>query len=288
MIVSIVQNVVNIAASLTFVFGLGMKVEGVALGTLVAQWVGLGVALLGLRKYTTIKTLRSLKSLRTQRATGEFFKVSSDIFLRTLLLVSVMFFFTSAGARQGDTVLAVNSLLLQFSLLFSYAMDGFAFAAEAMCGKFYGARDRIRFQRTVRAVFVWGAVLVAVFTTVYAFGGQDFLRLLTDEEGVVQASADYLPWAVMLPLCGVAAFVWDGVFIGTTATRQMLVASFSAALLFFGCYYIFDVLDLIGTNHVLWLSYLLFLAMRGVVQTFYYKSLSAPEHFGCPVSERAS
>lgn len=271
MIVSIVQNVINIAASLLFVLGFGMKVEGIALGTVVAQWSGvaLGVALLH-SGYDVTLSVRSFKSSVSVQTTGGFFAVNRDIFLRTLFLVAVMFFFTSAGARQGDTLLAVNTLLLQFSLIFSYVMDGFAFAAEAMCGKFYGARDLLHLRQTVRSVFVWGAALVVVFTAVYVFGGEGFLRLLTDEEDVVQASTDYLPWAVLLPLCGMAAFVWDGVFIGTTWAWQMLVATLIAAFLFFGCYYLLLLLNVAGTNHVLWLAYLLFLVMRGVVQSVYY------------------
>ncbi|MBR3444124.1 MAG: MATE family efflux transporter [Bacteroidaceae bacterium] len=298
MIVSVVQNVVNIAASSLFVFVFGMKVEGIALGTVVAQWTGLGVALLmqnhfghGLSQsnlnhqsnpnHPSIPNHQSgptpqisrHSSLRELLPSRNFFAVSLDIFLRTLFMVVVMFFFTSIGARQGDTVLAVNSLLLQFALLFSYVMDGFAFAAEAMCGKFYGAANQGALRRTVRRVFVWGAGLVAVFTAVYTLGGQDFLRLLTDEETVVEASADYLPWAALLPVCGVAAFVWDGVFIGTTKSREMLISSLVAALLFFGCFYALTLLARIPVNHALWLSYLLFLLMRGVVQTLYYPRL---------------
>ncbi len=298
MIVSVVQNVVNIAASSLFVFVFGMKVEGIALGTVVAQWTGLGVALLMQNHFGHGLSQNNLNhqsnpnnpsipnhqsgptpqisrhsSLRELLPSRNFFAVSLDIFLRTLFMVVVMFFFTSIGARQGDTVLAVNSLLLQFALLFSYVMDGFAFAAEAMCGKFYGAANQGALRRTVRRVFVWGAGLVAVFTAVYTLGGQDFLRLLTDEETVVEASADYLPWAVLLPVCGVAAFVWDGVFIGTTKSREMLISSLVAALLFFGCFYALTLLARIPVNHALWLSYLLFLLVRGVVQTLYYPRL---------------
>lgn len=294
MLISIVQNVVNIVASFAFVFGLDMKVEGVALGTLVAQWTGLGMGLWLVKKVTA--------PLRTPPAGGEAITVVDevnvsdsqpsppiggsrrgavyiDIFLRTFFMVAVMFFFTSAGARQGDTVLAVNSLLLQFSLLFSYVMDGFAYAAEAMCGKFYGAGDRQAFRRTVQAVFVWGGGLVVVFTSVYALGGLDFLRLLTDDAAVVTASNVYLPWATLLPLCGVAAFVWDGVYIGTTRTRQMLVSSAIAAVLFFGCYVVLTRLFTEKANHMLWLAYLLFLLTRGVVQTIYYGRLFSPEQF---------
>lgn len=280
MVISIVQNVINIATSLLFVFGFGMNVKGIALGTVVAQWSGLGLGVILLRQgYAGVWSVRALRSMQLLRSADGFFAVNRDIFFRTVFLVAVMFFFTSAGARQGDTILAVNALLLQFSLIFSYVMDGFAYAAEAMCGKFYGAQDGVNFRRTVRNVFVWGVVLVVVFTALYAFGGQDFLRLLTDDESVVQASRDYLPWATLLPFMGMAAFVWDGVFVGTTWSREIFIATLIAALVFFACYYALLAVDCMGTNHALWLAYLLFLLMRGVVQTIYYKPLFASERF---------
>ena len=196
-----------------------------------------------------------------------FFGVNRDIFLRTLCLVAVNFYFLSAGASQGAVVLAVNTLLMQLFTLYSYVMDGFAYAGEALCGKHYGARNHKEFGRTVRRLFAWGAALTAAYTLVYAVGGTGFLALLTDEPNVVAAAADYAPWAVLIPVCGLAAFIWDGVFIGTTNTRGMFAATAVAMLVFFAVY-----LSLRGVwhNHALWLAFLAYLAARGAVQSAIY------------------
>ena len=266
MVISISQNVVNIVASLALVYGLGMKVEGVALGTVVAQYAGLLMAMAMLvryyRRYITIR-LCSLKEFIP------FLRVNSDIFLRTLCLVAVNLYFTSAGARQGATILAVNALLLQLYLLFSYIMDGFAYAGEALCGRFWGARDNKAFREVVGRLFMWGAGMTVLFTTLYVVGGMPFLRLLTDEETVVQAAREYVWWAWLIPVAGVAAFVWDGIFIGITQTRGMLVSAAVASVVFLaGVVWLMPVMG----NHGLWLSMLLYLAVRGIVQSVIFRS----------------
>lgn len=277
MVVAIFQNVVNMVVSLFLVVVCGMKVEGVALGTLIAQWSGFLLALGLCWKYygKTIKRYRLTPDL-SQRGEGRenlsvFFRVNRDIFLRTLCLASVMLFFTSAGSRSGDIILAVNTLLMQFYLLFSYVMDGFAFAGEALSGKRKGAGNYVALHATVRRLFRWGAVLTVAFTVVYVLCGQLFVSLLTDDGQVRAASADYLPWAVAVPAFGVMAFLWDGVFIGMTLTRGMLVSSFVATLLFFALYVLlFPVLG----NHGLWIAFMVYLFMRGVIQTFWFRYVS--------------
>ena len=264
MAVAITQNVVNIAASLSFVYWGGMKVEGVALGTLVAQWAGFVMGLcLWFRHYGHLRRF-SLEGLWQREAMKRFFAVNRDIFLRTLCLVAVTMFFTSAGAAQGEIILAVNTLLMQLFTLFSYIMDGFAYAGEALSGRYIGARNPKAFQDTVRHLFLWGGMMVLLFTGMYALGGNAFLGLLTDEPEVIAASGDYFLWALLIPVAGMAAFVWDGVFIGATATRGMLMAMAAAALCFFGLYY--GLRELWG-NHALWLAFVTYLAMRGVMQT---------------------
>ena len=260
MYISILQNVTNIIVSLLLVYGLGMKVEGVALGTVIAQYVGLltGIVLLP-------------KGVRKIEPGGEgvesFFRINRDIFLRTLFLVGVNLCFTAIGARQGATILAVNTLLMQLYLLFSYVMDGFAYAGEAVGGRYWGAHKWESFMATVRRLFVWGAMMTALFTAVYVLGGESFLRLLTDEPSVVEASRDFVWWAYLIPVAGVAAFVWDGVFIGITASRGMLLSAIIAATTFFTGVFVF--VPSLG-NHGLMLSMLLFLLMRGVVQTWLF------------------
>lgn len=269
MMVAITQNVVNIAASLLFVFALGMKVEGVAFGTLIAQYGGFFIALfMALRNRMLRFRLGFWLSTSWNRdAMRRFFSVNRDIFFRTLCLVSVMFFFTSAGSWQGEIVLAVNTLLMQMYMLFSYVMDGFAYAGEALGGRCYGAADRKALRATVRQLFLWGAFMTLGFTLVYALGGEAFLSLLTDEPNVISAASSYFFWAMLLPVAGVSAFIWDGVFIGCTATRDMLMSMFAASVTFFLLYY---GLRSHYANHALWLAFLLFLFVRGLAQTILF------------------
>ena len=268
MFVSIFQNVVNIAASLFLVYGCGMKVEGVALGTLTAQYAGVGLSLFLLSKYYSRLT-------KYFKRTGlfnfvkmlDFFRINSDIFMRTVCLVAVNFYFMAAGSRQGTIILAVNTLLMQLFILFSYFLDGFAFAGEALCGKHYGASNPVAFRLTVRRVMIWGWITACVFSVLYFVGGEAFLKILTDESQVVHAASPYFPWAIVVPLVGVTAFVWDGVFIGITATRGMLLSSVVATVLFFVVFLLFR--EGMG-NHALWLAFVIFLATRSVVQTLIF------------------
>lgn len=305
MVIAITQNVVNIMVSLVLVFGVGMRVEGVASGTLIAQWCGfLMGAFLCWRRYfgkePITKDIQPLRyylyptsnthqpspinpqpsTLNPQPSTFNlppspitykaFFSINRDIFLRTLCMVSVMMFFTSAGSWQGEVVLAVNTLLMQLYLLVSYIMDGFANAGEALSGRFYGAGDSDALKTTVRRIFFWGIITAAVFTVTYVTGGKPFLRLLTDEPSVVEASTSYVWWAYLVPFCSVAAFMWDGIFIGLTASRQMLQSMFVAAVTFFLVYFIAT--KYLG-NHGLWLAFLCYMFVRGVVQTLLYPSI---------------
>jgi MATE family multidrug resistance protein len=267
MLVAIVQNLVNIIVSLALVFGLGLRIEGVAIGTLVAQWSGFALALWLRRSIVVPPAISAEKPAVTWSA---FFTVNRDIFLRTVCLVAVNLFFTSAGARQGDMVLAVNTLLMTFFTLFSYVMDGFAFAGEALSGKAWGAGDRVTLRATVRRLLLWGVIMVLLFTLVYLLGGTRFLELLTDDRRVIAAATPYFFWACLIPVAGMAAFVYDGIFIGLTATRGMLLSSVAATALFFlvflGGSRLFTAHATFPPNHFLWLAFILYLAMRGLMQ----------------------
>lgn len=266
MYIAITQNIVNIIASLSLVYLCGMKVEGVALGTLIAQYAGLFMGLaLWWKHYGKLKRfLKVGKNIWQKEAMYRFFQVNRDIFLRTLCLVAVTLFFTSAGASQGEIILAVNTLLMQLFTLFSYVMDGFAYAGEALSGRYIGARNREAFTDTVRHLFGWGVVMAVLFTLVYALGGNAFLGLLTDDKEVIAAADTYFYWALAVPAVGIAAFIWDGIFIGATATRGMLLSMATAAASFFVLYY---GLHPVLANHALWLAFLTYLLMRGVMQT---------------------
>ena len=270
MLVAILQNVVNIAVSLLLVLGFEWKIEGVATGTLVAQWSGFAIAMalawqeIRHKIPTSDRQARHVGKAITQlQAWKRFFSVNSDIFFRTLCLVAVNTAFTSAGGRQGATMLAVNTLLMTMFTLFSYVMDGFAYAGEALSGKYYGASDWHGLKDVARRLFVFGGLMTVLFTAVYAIGGRNFLVLLTDQRQVIEAAEPYLPLVWLIPLAGVTAFIMDGIFIGLTATKGMLVSSVLAAACFFAVYFLTR--DSIG-NSGLWLAFLLFLAMRGIVQ----------------------
>ena len=270
MFIAITQNVVNIVASLSFVYLLDMKIEGVALGTLIAQYAGLFMAsLLWLRYYGRLKIAFRWREIIGKTAMKRFFQVNSDIFFRTLCLVAVTTFFTSTGARQGDVVLAVNTLLMQLFTLFSYIMDGFAYAGEAMTGRYVGARNNTGLQRMIRLLFRWGWGLSLSFTILYMIGGQDFLGLLTNDTTVINAAGSYYYWVLAIPLAGFAAFLWDGILIGATATRLMLYSMLVASGMFFLIYYIFYAL--MG-NHALWMAFLIYLSLRGIMQWILWHS----------------
>ena len=263
MYIAITQNIVNIVASLCFVYLLDMKVAGVAAGTLNA---GFFMALwLYMRYYHTLHKRIVWKEIIQRQAMYRFFQVNRDIFFRTLCLVMVTMFFTSAGAAQGEVVLAVNTLLMQLFTLFSYIMDGFAYAGEALAGRYIGAKNQTGLRSTVHHLFYWGLGLSFLFTLLYSVGGKSFLGLLTNDISVIAASDSYFYWALIIPLAGFSAFLWDGIFIGATATRQMLYSMLVASASFFGIYYGFH--SLLG-NHALWLAFLVYLSLRGIVQTF--------------------
>ena len=266
MYVAITQNIVNILASLVLVYGFGMKIEGVAIGTLVAQYAGLLMAAwLWTSHFKRLLPYVQLQTLLAKGAIRRFFQVNRDIFLRTLCLVAVTMYFTSAGAAQGEVILAVNTLLMHFFTFFSYIMDGFAYAGEALVGKHLGANDRPALRQMVHQLFVWGIVLSLVFTLVYGIGGKVFLGLITNEQSVITASSAYFYWVLAIPLAGFAAFLYDGIFIGATATRWMLYAMSIATTAFFLIYYGFR--GAMG-NHALWLAFITYLALRGIVQGF--------------------
>ena len=264
MYIAITQNIVNIAASLCFVYLFHMKVAGVAWGTLTAQYAGFLMALLLWRRYYGgLKKHVAWHEVLKKEAMLRFFQVNRDIFLRTLCLVIVTLFFTSAGAAQGEIVLAVNTLLMQLFTLFSYIMDGFAYSGEALVGKYVGANNRSALYRTVRLLFIWGVGLSTGFTLLYFFGGKSFLGLLTNETSVIREAGNYFYWVLAIPLTGFAAFLWDGIFIGATATRQMFYSMLVASGSFFLVYY--SLHEWMG-NHALWLAFIVYLSLRGIMQ----------------------
>ncbi len=266
MFMALVTNIVNIAMSLIAVFGFGLKIEGVAIGSAVAQWSGF---IFGLA-YALLRYKPQCPKLRTIFAGNDFrrfFSVNIDIFLRTLCLVIVSVAFTRTGSQQGVDILASNAVLLQFFLLFSYFIDGFAFAGEALAGKYAGRRDSMSLSRLVMSLTRIGIGMAMGFSALYLLVGDGIVAILTNDAEVRGVCNRYLLWASAVPLAGTMAFVWDGIFIGLTRTRMMLFSMLVATAIFFVACALASSLG----NHGLWLAFILYLATRGLMQTVMYR-----------------
>ncbi len=266
MCIAITQNVVNIAVSTLLVFGCHLKIEGVALGTLISQYTALLLAVIFCLTKFDVKQHFELKAILDINTLKRFFQINRDIFLRTLCLIAVTTYFTSAGSTQGELTLAANTLLMQFFIIFSYFMDGFAYAGEALGGRYFGAHDRLNFQRVTRCLFAWGGALSVLFFFIYFLSGTSLLHLLTNDSQVINRAQQYLPIIYFIPLISFAAFLFDGLYIGTTATRYMLISMFCASAAFF---VLINVCTL--SNTLLWLAFLVYLGGRGLMQAFLFK-----------------
>lgn len=263
--IAIIQNIMNILISATLVFGFDLKVKGVATGTLSAQYLSFLLAVfIWLRHYHSLLLFFDWRAAFKRRKIITFFHVNSDIFFRTSCIVGVNFFFTSAGAREGTTLLAVNTLLMQFYLMYSYIIDGYAYAAEAMVGSAIGACDKLYMRSSIKALLTWAFGVTLFFTCAYALFGKALIRLLTNNADVISASSGYFYWVLLIPVAGFSAFLWDGVLVGAIRSRAMLGATLGATAFFFLCYF---TTQPYLQNHALWLSFIIYLLMRGALET---------------------
>jgi MATE family multidrug resistance protein len=269
MIISVSVNVINIALSLAFVFLVDMGFNGVALGTMLSNWCGVAISLWFITRYYDGR-LPSIKrdDLLKVSGMGRFFKVNTDIMLRSACVMSVSLSVTAIGAQLGAMTLAANAIMMQFFILFSYFMDGFAFAAEALSGRFAGAKDLPMLRKSVGYLAVWALGVALMFTVVYVFGYQYIVRFITSEQDVVAVVVDHSLWLQLIPIVTVAAFIFDGVYIGLTATRRMLWVTLSSALLFFAICFLHiggDNLFALPDNDTLWVGFLAYLLLRGLL-----------------------
>lgn len=266
MYISIGVNVVNLIFCLWFALGLGWGIVGVAWGTVVAQYSGLvlSIVLWGVYYRRFLRYIRIRECLKLD-ALLAFFKINRDIFLRTACIVVVYTFFTSASSGMGDTMLAVNTLLMQLFTLFSYLMDGFAYAGESLAGRYTGAHNVQALNRCVRLLLVWGGVVAVLYTGIYAFGWRSVLSLFTESPAILSEAGGYVGWLIAIPLVAFIPFTIDGILIGATRTAVMRDSVFLSTALFFAVYYGFR--SVIG-NNALWAAFLLFLIARGILQYF--------------------
>ncbi len=271
MLISVLINIVNIAGSFILVRHFGLQEKGVALGSVIAQYTGLILAIiLFLYKYKNTLSYFKLKAILVAERFKSFLNVSGDIFIRTWCVIAVFTFFTSKSAEYGDTTLAANSALLQFLFLFSYFLDGFAYAAEAIIGKYFGAKKKTKLIEASKKLFYWGIFFGVSFSLVYAIAGKHLLRFFTNNSAVLQEASQYLIWQVFIPLASFASFIWDGIYIGSTASKAMRNTMLIASIGFF--FIPFYSLNSIIQVNALWLGMILFMFSRGALQTIIAKS----------------
>lgn len=272
LIIALIVNLSNIVLNLLFVFQFNMNVEGVALGTVISQYLGVVVSIILIsRKYR--KTLHQfvIAKIIAKDKLVKFFQVNVDIFFRTLLLIFVISFFTAKSAEINDEILAANFILMQLWLIIAYGVDGFAFAAESLVGRFFGANDVRNLRKTVKYSFFWGLSLAGLLSIIYFLFGREILSIYTIQENVISAALIFLPWIIISPIINSISFIWDGVYFGVTATRQMLYSMIISTLIFFlPIYYLTK--DVLG-NHSIWFSLTAFMVMRGLTLTLYSRKI---------------
>ncbi len=263
MVVSIVGNVVNVASSLWFVFGLDMGVAGIAWGTVVAQYTSLIITLLIIvvRYGEWVKQLSLRESLKMEPLV-RFFRINSDAFLRTLCVCAVYTCFTAFSARFGDTILATNELLMNLFMLFSYMLDGFCYAAESLTGRFIGERNAVSLKRCIRLLALWCAGVAALYIVAYVFWWEPILGIFTSSPTIMACAEEYIWWIVMVPLVGFIPFLIDGILIGATKTRIMRNTTFFALVAFFA---LFFALEWTLGNRALWIAFIGFIVVRFVL-----------------------
>lgn len=267
LMILLLTNSVNIVLDLWFVIGLGMTSNGVALASVIADYSALAFGgFLVLHQLGHLEGTFQRQRLLVLSAYSALFNVNANLFVRTLGLLFAMAFFTAQGARQGDTVLAANAVLLQFIMLTSYALDGFAHAAESLVGRAYGRRNWQEFANTVRATARFSFWTAAVATLAFAVGGNALIALLTGLDEVRTTAAIYLPWMVAMPLLAVWSYLLDGVFIGTSAVREMRNSIFIGLAIYLPTWWLTQGLG----NHGLWLAFTLFTLARSAVLISYY------------------
>ena len=231
MAVDILVNGVNMLTSYLLAVHAGMGVEGVAMGTLVAQYSGLLLAFLFL-----VWRYRFTLEKRVLSARGEWsrlIRLNGNLFIRSLCFMVVYVGFTSLAGHYGDTQLAVSSILMKLFMLFSYFVDGFAYAGEALVGRSIGGKETDeRLKAIVRLLFNWSIGVGLLFTAIYAIWGMECIGLLTNESDVLSAARPYIGWLIAMPVVSTLAFMWDGIYVGATAGVAIRNSMIWAALAF--------------------------------------------------------
>jgi MATE family multidrug resistance protein len=262
-------NITNIVLDLVLVILVGMKVDGVAIASVIAEFTGLAVGLgfvaRELRRHSGHWVISKLTTIREYAA---FFTVNGNLFIRTMALMFTFTFITAQGARQGGLILAANAILMNLQNLLAFALDGFAHAAEALVGKAVGEKNREALRRSVALALRWSLIVAVGFSAFFWLSGPTLIAILTDLPDIRATTLHYLPWMILSPLVAVWSYLYDGVFVGATLAREMRnIMVISAFVVFVPAWF---ALQFLG-NHGLWLSFMIFLASRGIGMHFYYR-----------------
>lgn len=262
MVVDVTVNLLNLTLSVVFAIGLNMGISGIALGTLVSQYAGVTLALIlmyayyrKLFHYIQIKGNLKLKEMKN------FFVLNGNLFIRSTSLLLVYAGFTSIAAKYGDNLLAVSTIMMKLMLLYSYFIDGFAYAGEAITGRFVGAKDIVSLKKAIKILFAWTLVIAAISTIAYAFAGEPLFRLMTNNQEVIESAQAFLPWLLVVPLLSCVAFILDGIFIGATASAAIRDTMLLSAAAFFASYYLLQ--STIGIQ-ALYVGYMAHLIVRTI------------------------
>ena len=270
MFIAILINVMNIIFSFILVIIFEQNVKGVALGTVIAQYSGLTLAvILLLKNYSSYFVKIDSKILFDIEKMKRFFKVNRDLMIRSFLLIISIAFFTNQSAKLGNNILAINMILLQSFYIFSYFTDGFAYAGEALVGKFVGSKDKENLQKVIRLLLIWGFSISIPFSILYALFPTEFVKIISDNTEILTEIKPYYIYMIIIPLITFAAFIWDGIYIGATASKAIRnTMIISSIFVFIPSWYI--LMPRFG-NHGLWVAFLFFMIARGTAMSLMYK-----------------
>jgi MATE family multidrug resistance protein len=266
LLLTVSGNILNIIFSYIFIYLMDMSSDGVALGTVFAQYFTLIFAVFLLHKKFTVHFVKiPFSHLITLDKFTSFFKLNGDIFLRTMSLVFVFSFFTAKSAEFGDLVLAANTILIQLWMVFSYGIDGFAFAAESLVGKSFGAKDFSTLKKLVETVFLYGGGLGLVFSIVYFVFDDLILSIFTNNNAIISTVMVYWVWTIVAPFINSFCYIWDGIYLGATVSKPLRNSMlFSTFIVFLPAFYLGR--EFYG-NHGIWAAMLFFMAARGISLT---------------------
>lgn len=266
MFIAILINVCNIILSILFVIVLNQNVAGVALGTVIAQYCGLSLAIILLIKNYKSYFIRIKKDILFDfNKIKRFFKVNTDLMIRSFLLMISIAFFTNQSANLGDDILAINMILLQSFYVFSYFTDGFAYAGEALVGRYIGSKDNDNLKKVIKLLLLWGFSISIPFSILYGLFPSTFVRIISNNPDILSQIKPYYIYMTIIPVITFAAFIWDGIYIGATASKAIRNTMIISSIFIFIPIWYFLTPSL--GNHGLWIAFLCFMITRGLVMT---------------------